>query len=98
VGDKTVSRDAREGCIPDELITKFSNGAPHETPTVYERRQKEEHTLVLVLSAFLRAKYPIDKRERSELPSNRRISAYVRVVVLGVVRRAVFWAGKTALT
>ena len=27
-------------------------------------------------------------------PSNRRISAYVRVVVLGVLRRAVFWAEK----
>ena len=25
-------------------------------------------------------------------PSNRRISAYVRVVVLGVLRRIVFWA------
>jgi len=56
------------------------------------RDVKEERTLSLVLSAFLRAKDPIDKRERSELPSNRRISAYVRVVVLGVLRRAVFWA------
>jgi len=27
-------------------------------------------------------------------PSNRRISAHVRVVVLGVLRRAVFWAEK----
>jgi hypothetical protein len=32
-------------------------------------------------------------------PSNRRISAYVRVVVLGVLRRTtVYWAGKAALT
>ena len=30
-------------------------------------------------------------------PSNRRVSAYVRVVVLGVLRRAVFWAGKNRL-
>jgi len=30
------------------------------------RDVKEEHTVVLVLSAFLRAKDPIDKRERSE--------------------------------
>jgi len=30
-------------------------------------------------------------------PSNRLISAYVRVVVLGVLRRAVFWADKPAL-
>ena len=61
------------------------------------RDVKEEHTLVLVLSAFLRAKDEFDQRERSEFPSNRRISAYVRVVVLGVLRRAVFWAGKSAL-
>jgi hypothetical protein len=32
------------------------------------RDVKEEHTLVLVLSALLRAKDELDKRERSELP------------------------------
>jgi len=32
------------------------------------RDVKEEHTLVLVLSAFLRAKDAFDKRERSEFP------------------------------
>ena len=58
------------------------------------RDGKEEHTRVHLLSAFLRAKDPNDKRERSEFPSNRRISACVRVVVLGVLRRAVFWALK----
>jgi hypothetical protein len=61
------------------------------------RDVKEEHTLVLVLSAFLCAKDGFDKRERSEFPSNRRISAYVRVVVLGVLRRTVFWAENPAL-
>jgi len=40
------------------------------------RDVKEEHTLLLVLSAFLRAKDPIDKRERSEFPSNRRIEGW----------------------
>jgi len=29
-------------------------------------------------------------------PSNRRISAHVRVVVLGVLRRAVFWAEQSS--
>ena len=61
------------------------------------RDVKEEHTRVHVLSAFLRAKDEFDQRERSEFPSNRRISAYVRVVVLGVLRRTVFWAEKPAL-
>ena len=32
------------------------------------RDVKEEHTLVLVLSAFQRAKDEFDKRERSEFP------------------------------
>jgi hypothetical protein len=32
------------------------------------RDVEEEHTLVLVLLAFLRAKDPIDKGERSEFP------------------------------
>jgi len=32
------------------------------------RDVKEEHTRVHLLSAFLRAKDPIDKRERSEFP------------------------------
>jgi len=48
---------------------------------------------VPVLSAFLRAKDGFDKRERSEFPSHRRIRAYVRVVVLGVLRRAVLSFG-----
>jgi len=48
-------------------------------------KEKYTATRVHLLSAFLRAKDPIDKRERNEFPSNRRISAYVRVVVLGVL-------------
>ena len=54
------------------------------------RDVKEVHTLVLVLSAFLRAKAPGGLTNESEgsSPSNRRISAHVRVVVLGVLRRA----------
>jgi len=30
-------------------------------------------------------------------PSNRRISAHVRVVVLGVLKRAVFWAEQSCV-
>ena len=41
------------------------------------RDVKEEHTLVLVHSAFLRAKDPIDNESEVSSPSNRRISAYV---------------------
>ena len=52
------------------------------------RDVKDEHTRVHVLSAFLRAKDEFDKkRAKGVAPSNRRISAYVRVVVLGVLRR-----------
>ena len=39
------------------------------------RDVKEEHTLLHVLSAFQHAKDKFYKRERSEFPSNRRISA-----------------------
>jgi len=60
------------------------------------RDVKEEHTRVLVLSAFLRAKDPIDKRERSEF-LQKRFQRYARVVVLGVLRRTVFWAKSSAL-
>jgi len=56
------------------------------------RDVKGKHTRVHLLSAFLRAKDPIDKRERSEFPQQQTYQCYVRVVVLGVLRRAVFWA------
>ena len=60
---------------------------------VYERRQRKAHPCAFLLSAFLRAKDEFDKRERSELPPVTDVSVpYVRVVVLGVLRRAVFWA------
>jgi len=61
------------------------------------RDVKEEHTLVLVLSAFLRAKDEFDKRERREFSQLQTISAYVRVVVLGVLRRVSFGPKNTAL-
>ena len=61
------------------------------------RDVKDKYTRVHLLSAFLRAKSGVvtNESEASSLGS-RRISAYVRVVVLGVLRRAVFWAGKSA--
>ena len=57
-----------------------------------ERRQ-EKHTCAYSLSAFLRAKTPGGWTKDSEVSShcNRRISAFVLVVVLGVLKRAVFW-------
>ena len=39
--------------------------------------KKEEHTLVLVLSACLRAKDPIDKRERSEFPQQQTYQCFM---------------------
>ena len=59
------------------------------------RDVKEEHILVLVLSAFLRAKDEFDQRERSESPLVTDVSVlYVRVVVLGVLGRAVLSLGR----
>ena len=58
------------------------------------RDVEEEHTLVHVLSAVLRANAEFDNNE-SEVSSlsNRRSSAYVRVVLLGVLRRVLsLWA------
>ena len=48
--------------------------------------KKGKHTRVHPLSALLRAKDPIDKRERSEFPQSETYQcAHVRVVVLGVL-------------
>ena len=64
------------------------------------RDVEEEHTLVLVLSAVLRVqKTRLTNESVVSSPCNRRISAYVRVEMLGSLRRTtVCWAGKTALT
>jgi len=61
---------------------------------VYERHQKiSTHPPVCT---FFRPscvqKTRLTNDSEVSLPSNRRISAHVRVVVLGVLRRAVFWA------
>ena len=61
------------------------------------RDVKDEYTRVHLLPAFLRAKDPIDKRERSEFPQQQTYQCYVRVVVLGVLKRAVFWAEQSSL-
>ena len=60
---------------------------------VYERRQ-EKHTCAYSLLAFLRAKTRGLRTNDSEVSShgNRLVQCYVRVVVLGVLRRTVFWA------
>ena len=65
---------------------------PIRNGTVYERRQK----ISTLVCTFFRPSCVQTTRLTNEsevsFPSNRRISAYVRVVVLGVLRRAVFWA------
>jgi len=82
------------------LLTQSMSIALRERQSVYERRQRRAHILVLGLSTFRRAKDEFDQRERSELPPVTDVSVlYVRVVVLGVLRRAVLSFGpeKTAL-
>ena len=60
------------------------------------QRQVHSHPCAFLLSAFLRAKHPIGKRERSDFPQSQTYQCYVRVVVLGVLKRAVFWAEQSS--
>jgi len=62
------------------------------------RDVKDRYTRVHLLSAFLRAKDPIDKRERSEFPQYQTYQCYVRVVVLGVLGLLSFGPKNTALS
>jgi len=59
---------------------------------VYERRQRESTPVCSFFRPSCAQKTSLTNESEGSFPSNRRISAHVRVVVLGVQRRAVFWA------
>ena len=70
-------RERRDSLAAEVLRCGFAEGAAYpqlcdwsalSVLGVYERRQRYVHTCVHLLSAFLRAKDPIDKRKRSEFP------------------------------
>ena len=65
--------------------------------SVYERRQRRAHPVCTFFRPSCVQKTSLTNESEVSSPSNRRISAYVWVVVLGVLRRAVSWAGKSAL-
>ena len=59
---------------------------------VYERRPRKAHPVCTFCRPSCVQRTRSTNESEVSSPSNTRISAYVRVVVLGVLRRAVFWA------